>query len=355
MEGEKKTEIRFYIFTRFKLGKGAKDIHDELCAVHGDSIVSYPTVRRWITAFKNGRQSIEDESHFGRPKEVVNEHSIANVQRILNENPRTTIRILSLELGLSTHSIHNILHHELHMRKVCARWIPHLLTEAQKKTRVQKSKELLAQYGPGGKNRLTDIVTGDECWIHYFGIPNKLQNMVWLGEDEPRPVVLRQGFRSRKSMFTIFFNHTGPVLVNVLPKGLTINARYYSSIVLPQVVKNIEKERPKTGVKRVKLLHDNASSHKAGQVTQYLQQQKFQVLDHPPYSPDLAPCDFWLFPKLKTELAGHVFNRPQDLSKAVNSVLKSIPLSEYRNVFDTWIWRLQRCIEVNGDYFEGMM
>ena len=57
------------------------------------------------------------------------------------------------------------------------------------------------------------------------------------------------------------------------------------------------------------LHHDNAAPHKAKIVTEYLQKERVEVLPHPPYSPDLAPCDFFLFPRIKKELKGKVFIR----------------------------------------------
>ena len=65
--------------------------------------------------------------------------------------------------------------------------------------------------------------------------------------------------------------------------------------------------------------------HKAKLTTTYLNKRGFSVLEHPPYSPDLAPCDFWLFPILKNRLAGRKFDRAQDLAKAVKLELLSIP------------------------------
>jgi len=68
---------------------------------------------------------------------------------------------------------------------------------------------------------VSDIATDDECWIHYFGIPNKLQNMMWIGKVESRPAILLTEFRNRKAMLTIYFNYSGALLVNLLSKGLT--------------------------------------------------------------------------------------------------------------------------------------
>ena len=85
-----------------------------------------------------------------------------------------------------------------------------------------------------------------------------------------------------------------------------------------------------------------------------LEEQGITLLPHPPYSPDLAPCDFWLFPKIKGAIAGKLFHRIQDLAKAVNSELRRILASEYHDCFMKWRRRMERCIEAGGEYFEGI-
>lgn len=220
---------------------------------------------------------------------------------------------------------------------------------------MQCSQEFLLNFAPGGSVRLSDVVTGDEKWFYYFQVPQKMQNKAWVGSGDGRPTVLRPGFRSRKEMFVIFVSSSGPVAVIMVPKGQNVNASFYSHVVLPEVIASLQETMPsrlQTG--RVHLHHDNASSHTAGLTTDFLTKSNIKTVRHPPYSPDLAPCDFWVFPKLTERLAGRQFDRPQDLAKAINSELRAIPASEYRQAFDGWIRRHQKCIEKRGDYFEGL-
>ena len=154
--------------------------------------------------------------------------------------------------------------------------------------------------------------------------------------------------------FSIFFNAQGPTAVDILPEKTTINASYYTGVVLPKVVKEVCNQRPTVGTSRTLLLHDNAAAHKAKVTTTFLSEQGIQILDHPPYSPDLAPCDFWLFPTLKERLVGRKFDRVQDLAKAVNSELRGIPKEDYQGALFAWRRRLETCIRVKGEYFEGM-
>ena len=155
-------------------------------------------------------------------------------------------------------------------------------------------------------------------------------------------------------MFTVFFNYSGPLVVDILPQDTTMTATYYVQNVLSQVKSAINEQRPKVSTSRTLLLHDNAGPHKARATTQSLRELGIQVLPHPAYSPDLAPCDFWLFPILKDRLAGRKFDRIQDLAKAVNSELRTIPEEDYQGVFRKWQIRLKRCIESHGEYFEGL-
>ena len=110
----------------------------------------------------------------------------------------------------------------------------------------------------------------------------------------------------------------------------------------------------RTSVRDVMLHHDNAAPHKSAVVTEYLRKERIKLLPHPPYSPDIAPCDFFLFPRIKKELKGKSFNNVENLARAVQAVVESIPKADYKKSFQSWQNRLQRCIDVNGEYFEGM-
>jgi len=100
--------------------------------------------------------------------------------------------------------------------------------------------------------------------------------------------------------------------------------------------------------------HDNALLYTSRKVQELLEAKHVKLMPHPPYSPDLAPCDFWLFPKLKKKLGGRHFERVENLACAVQAVVDEIPKEEYIECFQSWQKRLKRCIEVNGNYFEGL-
>jgi hypothetical protein len=71
----------------------------------------------------------------------------------------------------------------------------------------------------------------------------------------------------------------------------------------------------------------------------------------PPYSPDLAPCDFFLFGCLKPHLEGKHFTREDQMISAVRAVFDKIPLQTFQNVMDDWQYRLRRYIQLGREYF----
>jgi hypothetical protein len=81
--------------------------------------------------------------------------------------------------------------------------------------------------------------------------------------------------------------------------------------------------------------------------------QQSPVLHHAPYSPDLAPCDFFLFPKLKNSLKGTHFQSIEDIQRKTTDLLKGFTQNDFQKCFRAWKESMQHCIEAQGNYFEG--
>ena len=109
---------------------------------------------------------------------------------------------------------------------------------------------------------------------------------------------------------------------------------------------------PSKGWSGVHLLHDNVFSHKCEVVKSFLASEKVKVLNHPPYSPDLSPCDFFLFPRLKKMLSGNKYKSRNSLGIAI--YLQQIPKEDYLSAFRDWVKKLQKCFSIMGEYFEGL-
>ena len=136
------------------------------------------------------------------------------------------------------------------------------------------------------------------------------------------------------------------------PSGHTVTGLFYKNSVLKKVKEFYNKNgQAKDGQDRVHLLHDNASSHKCEVVKSFLASEKVKVLNHPPYSPGLSPCDFFLFPRLKKMLSGNKYTSCSSLGSY--QCLQQIPKEDYLYAFRDWVKRLQKCVSVKGEYFEG--
>ena len=112
------------------------------------------------------------------------------------------------------------------------------------------------------------------------------------------------------------------------PSGHTVTGRFYKNFILKKVKEFYNKKRPSKGWSGVHLLHDNASCHKFEVVKSFLASEKVKVLNHPPYSPALSPCDFFLFPRLKKMLSGNKYPSRSFLGSSIYQCLQQIPIKE---------------------------
>ena len=256
--------------------------------------------------------------------------------------------------GIHSSSVLKILRERLGLRKICARWVPHLLTDEQKQSRVRLASQVIEKYDKCDPHHLEDIVTGDETWIYHFQPDSKAKNKVWVSSEGDRPVIVRRCKTSNSLLYAIFFDSKGPVLQIQVPKGSSVTGKFYKESVLTHLVDFYQKRRPRTGVRGIKLLHDNTLAHKSTTVQEYLKESGLDVLDHPPYSPDLSPCDFWLFPRLKERLTGYRFESRCGMGSAVYQCLQYIPKEDYLAAFRKWVDRCKMCFEADGAYFEGL-
>ena len=176
---DQKTEIRSYIKCRIRLNIDSKQIFNELCGIYGPQTISMHTVFRWVKAFKAGKFSVEDDTHPGRPKTSVTKANIAAVKIVVEQDARLSVRDIASCTGLSEGSVQTILKKRLDLRKVCARWVPHLLTEEQKIQCLKCARELLKTYKGCNSRVISNLLTGDETWVHMFEPQRRADNKQW--------------------------------------------------------------------------------------------------------------------------------------------------------------------------------
>ena len=96
------------------------------------------------------------------------------------------------------------------------------------------------------------------------------------------------------------------------------------------------------------LHHDNALS-----VKRYLAKNNVPVMEQPPYSSDLAPCDFFLSPKIKSALKGTRFESVDAVKAKLTQLLNSLTQDDLQHCYQQWKIRMQWCRDPGGDYIEG--
>ncbi|CAF4927845.1 unnamed protein product [Rotaria sp. Silwood1] len=145
----------------------------------------------------------------------------------------------------------------------------------------------------------------------------------------------------------------GPVIIHRIERVQTVEHRYYIDNCLQPVVNEIKRQRPSFGTCGIKLLHDNGKPHVHKAVYDYLESEDITLVPHPSNSPDLAPCDFWLFDFVKQNIGDQ--DDAESLNDAITTFMYSLDPEEYRKTFDKWVERMQLCVDNNGEYFEHLM
>ena len=130
-------DFRAFIKTGVCLGKSAADILGDLRAASPSSAPSDATVYRWVKRFSSGNSTVEDGRGKFKPPTVTDDKTVDLVKELVDEDPRVTIRYIAESLGLSSGRVCKILRHKLGYRKVCARWVPHILNPENKRVGVQ--------------------------------------------------------------------------------------------------------------------------------------------------------------------------------------------------------------------------
>lgn len=232
------------------------------------------------------------------------------------EDARVKMKAIAQITKLSIGTIHNIIHDNLNISKVSARWVPRMLTPLQKNTRIACCSEFIELCGENPDEILQKIVTGDETWVHHYDPESKQESMQWHIKGTPHPKKFKVMPSAGKVMATIFWDCDGILLIDYKEKGVNITGGYYANI-LCQLREAIKEKRRGKLAKGVLLLHDNAPVHTAHIAMAAVRESGSEIITHPPYSLDLAPSDLFLFPNLKKDLRGNRFSDDEGLKTAV--------------------------------------
>ncbi|CAH1957292.1 unnamed protein product [Acanthoscelides obtectus] len=237
---------------------------------------------------------LSDDPRVGAPKTAVTQENVVAVRKLIIEDRHVIYREIEASLKISKTLIQKILHEELGVRKLVSRWIPHLLTEEeQKAARVNWCQKLLDRFNSGNSKMCTAL----------------LVSAVWVFQGEEKPTKVIRSRRVSKKMVAKFMSKAGHIATIPLNEQRTVTADWYTTICLRKFITELRKINPE---RRIILHQDNASSHTAQKTRRYLTEENVELLDHPPYSPDPSPNDFFTFPKIKNRLRGQRFQSPEE-------------------------------------------
>jgi len=203
----------------------------------------YATVKNWVAQIKRSDFSTCDAPRPGRPKTVTTPEIIDQIHEPILEDRRISAKSIAEQLGNSREPVGSIIHEDLDMRKLFAKWAPKCLNADQKLKRCQSSEQHFGFFRCDPNDFLPRLVTMGETWLYHYDPETKQQSMEWQHSGSLRPKIFRVQKSAGKGLASIFWDQDGILLIDYLPKGQTINAEYYSSLL----VQLKGKRRPQEG------------------------------------------------------------------------------------------------------------
>nr|AAP51092.1 transposase [Forficula auricularia] len=339
MENQKE-HFRHILLFYFRKGKNASQAHKKLCAVYGDEALKERQCQNWFAKFRSGDFSLKDEKRSGRPVEVDDDL----IKAIIDSDRHSTTREIAEKLHVSHTCIENHIKHLGYVQKLDT-WVPHELKETHLTQRINIC-DLLKKRNENDPF-LKRLITGDEKWVVYNNIKRKRS---WSRPGEPAQTTSKAGIHQKKVLLSVWWDYKGIVYFELLPPNRTINSVVYIE-QLTKLNNAVEEKRAElTNRKGVVFHHDNARPHTSLVTRQKLLELGWDVLPHPPYSPDLAPSDYFLFRFLQNSLNGKNFNNDDDVKSYLIQFFANKNQKFYERGIMMLSERWQKVIDQNGQY-----
>lgn len=321
-----KVHCRHALLYEFQLGHKAAEAYRNLISVFGEDTPSERQCRRWFENFREGDFSLEDEP--GRGPDVMVD--LDKLLALVTDNPRQSTRELAEQLHCSHMTVDRHLN-ELGFVPRLGSSLPHDLTPSQTQQRIGISNFLLSQFPR--QNFLQDIITGDEKWVVYEDHTRKYQ---WIPRGETPEPEAKGELHPKRQMLSVFWDFQGVIYFELLSPGTSVTADLYCK-QLHKLRTALLNKRPGRGIEcgKVRLLVDNAKPHTAKVTRQTLEKFRWEVIPHPPYSPDLSPSDYHLFRSLSNHLRGTNFKNQLRLEEELKKFFELKSSTFYKSgIFD---------------------
>ena len=335
---EETLEKRYAIYLCIRFEENATEMYGMLQTAFGVSCMNRASVFEWHKRLEEGMESVRDNERCGRSKEVKTPELIGQIKNYMDKDRRVSIEIISAQFDVSVGTVHTIIRKDLKMRKICARFVPRVLREDQKERRCHDSRKMVVLIN-SDPTVLDALMTCEESWFYCYDPETKRQSPQWKYTGSPTPKRVRQSKSTHKHLMIPFCDSTGMIYMHWVPTGQTVNKEYYVE-VLRKFRKRFRWKRPALFKSGLWHFHqDNAPVNNSILVTDYLTKMGIKTVPQPPYSPDLVPCDFWLFPKLKEKLRGCPYETIEEMKEAAIKVIDPPIQEDFHKAFQKLLER----------------
>ncbi|GFU08683.1 histone-lysine N-methyltransferase SETMAR [Trichonephila clavipes] len=296
MESDKQHFGHILLFY-YRKGKNDVQARKKLTDVYGEGVLTVHQCQNWFAKFRSGNFDVEDAPRSGRPVEADKDA----IKALVDANRRITTREIGLRLNLSNSTVYDHLK-GLGLSSKLDVWVPHVLTERNLCRRIDVCDSLLNE----NDSFLKRIITGDE---------KVMEQKDELTQTIPKPIF------TKKSGAVCLLDKLNDAIQQKRPELINIKG----------VVFHQDNARPTSLVTRQKLL-----------------QLEWDTMPHLPYSPDLAPSDYYLFRSLQNFLDGKTFTSNEEVKNHLNQFFASKDQKFYERGIMLLPERWQKVLDQNG-------
>jgi histone-lysine N-methyltransferase SETMAR len=161
------------------------------------------------------------------------------------------------------------------------------------------------------------LITGDESWIYW----DDQRRGMWAQDRDELPPNVKRTISSKNTMVSAYFTRCEFVSVEFLPMGQKYNSQFFAEMVPPSIEKKLAECHPKVQTTAAHLHIDNGKPYTSRMPIEKIEELDFILVPQPPYSPDIAPCDYFLFGYLKQHFEGNHLTRENQVVATVREVL----------------------------------
>jgi transposase len=345
-----KEYMKFYVFIERNNGVTSVEIHKKMVYVIEENSPGLSSIQRWCHQIDKNVFSISDAEKSGRPSTSCTPDTRERIKLLIVENPHYSVRQISDKIDINRESVRLTLIRDLDYRKVCSVWVPHRLTDAHKKARVDCATNMLISLNELGDEVCHVYAVVDETWVQHEPIATKQENKVWLKKDEKRFQIPRPSLTKAKSMMLVIYTADGKFNVETLPYGTTVNSTVYCDFLRQTGDKWRRLHVNPIKLSEIHLQQDNARPHVSAETTDFLKYRGITMIGQSPYSPDFNMLDRWVFPYLKKSLRRQQFSDHKEIKNFSLQLLKELTQERMVHEIDKLKKHLVNVINESGSY-----